>query len=252
MRYKGEYKPKKPNPWLRKQADWCAASAMRITDAYGPRQAGSEAEYAALQDLAQLLEPYCDSVTFEGFAVHRGAFVGSIVLAGVFAAAAAVLVFFSKKTGGHWFLLIGSVLLVFAIAILLFEFLFHRPIADRLFKSYPCQNVFALRDAAGNGTNRVLLTATNLPEQLAAAAIQSYYAEKKQHLPNTEIGVLLAGGGTRGRRGYIAFKKQHKSNRACKVIRMKQANSNRPESLSAAIQDALSAIETYANAERGV
>ena len=122
--------------------DWAAREIRRMIETYGPRAPGSAAEHKAQQDMAAQLAPWADSVTTEGFAVHRQAFMGFIPFTVFLTMAGAVLLWLGRA-------LVGLLLVGAAAVPLLLEFVMYRQFVDILCKAYPSHNVIATRQAAG-------------------------------------------------------------------------------------------------------
>ncbi|MDR0530454.1 MAG: Zn-dependent exopeptidase M28 [Oscillospiraceae bacterium] len=120
---------------------WAGYEIRRLVDVYGPRAPGSEAEWKAQQDMGAQLGAWADKVEFEGFAVHRQAFMGFIPFTVLLTMAACVLFWL-----GH--ALVGLCLVAAAAIPLVLEFAMYRQFIDPLFKAYPSHNVIATRKAA--------------------------------------------------------------------------------------------------------
>jgi len=120
--------------------EWAKTEITRLLEKYGPRAPGSEAEWAAQQDMAKQMEPWADSVMAEGFAVQRQAFMGFIPFTVVLTMAASVLFWFN-------FAIAGLVLVIMAALPMILEFVMYKQFIDVFFKAQPSHNIIATRKA---------------------------------------------------------------------------------------------------------
>ena len=133
-----------------KVGDWAVGKITRLLETHGPRPPGSEAEWAAQQDMATQMQPWADDVVAEGFTVRRHAFMGFIPFTVVLTMAASVLFWFG-------FAVAGLVLITLAAIPLILEFVMYKQFIDVFFKAQPSHNIIATRKAKNEPKKRIYL-----------------------------------------------------------------------------------------------
>jgi len=123
--------------------DWAKTEITQLLEKHGPRAPGSEAEWAAQQDMAKQMEPWADEIEAEGFTVRRQAFMGFIPFTVILTMAASVLFWFNLA-------IVGLVLITLAAIPLILEFVMYKQFIDVFFKAQPSHNIIATRKAKNN------------------------------------------------------------------------------------------------------
>lgn len=125
-----------------------------ICENFKRRAPGTESERAAQAFFKKELENYADDVQMEDFNLHPRAFLGFIVIAGLFGLISIGFYWLSEVS--IVFPIVGAVLMLLAVLMFLFEFLFYRSFVDFLFPKKVSRNVMAVRKASGETKRRII------------------------------------------------------------------------------------------------
>ena len=126
-----------------------------ICEHYKNRSPGSESERGAQDYFKKELGKYADTVISEDFNVHPGAFFGFIPPAAIFSLLSIVFYWIGAKYG-NGFLVAAVVLMLIAVLMFIFEFLFYRSFVDFLFPKKVSRNVYAVRKSEEQATRRII------------------------------------------------------------------------------------------------
>lgn len=125
-----------------------------VCEHYKNRAPGTESERKAQEFFRDELKKYADEVEMEDFDLHPHAFMGFIILAGLFSLASVAMYWLAPK--GIVFPVIGAVLTLVAILMFVFEFLMYRSFVDFLFPKRVSRNVMARRKPSGEVQRRII------------------------------------------------------------------------------------------------
>ncbi|MCL2023976.1 MAG: M28 family peptidase [Oscillospiraceae bacterium] len=123
------------------------------------RGPGTKSERDAQEFFKKELEGYSDEVLMEDFTLHPAAFMGFILLAGLFAAAGISLYWLNPADGSvlSWVMtIVGVALPLFAALMFIFEFLLYRDFVDFLFPKKVSRNVYATYKPTGEVKQRII------------------------------------------------------------------------------------------------
>lgn len=129
-----------------------------VCENFKERSPGSHSERKAQKYLKKELEKWADKVEMEDFSVHPVAFMGWIPVAAVIGMLA-VLFYWLTYTGtasGPGLAIVSTILILFALACLVFEFLMYREFVDFLFPRKTSRNVMARRAPKGEVKRRII------------------------------------------------------------------------------------------------
>ena len=126
----------------------------RVIGAFGPREAGSEAERKAQEMAAEEMRPWVDTVETESFTVHPKAFLGFMPVAALLLTGA-VLVFW---VGGAAAGLGPLVLSAAALFVTVLQFVMYRRFLDPVFPARTSHNVIGVRRATGEVKRRIIVS----------------------------------------------------------------------------------------------
>ncbi len=146
-------------PTLRMYTNFAVRTVKKTCAQFGPREAGSEAEYNAQKFMAEQVGDAADATMEDSFRLSPRAFLGWLRLAGIFLLIATacniVNLFFAKEIPyGPVASLAFSGLI---ILIMLFEFLFYKEFTDPFYKKATSHNVYCVRKPAGETKRRIIL-----------------------------------------------------------------------------------------------
>lgn len=140
---------------MEQTTSWIISKITGFCSKYKRRLAGSEAAHAATDEMAEMARLWSDIVRKEPFTMHPTAFMGSILIQVALGLCAIVLWWTSRTPVTRWVIL--------ALQLLWFaswwgEYWTYHRIFDRLHRKAEGQNVFAVRKAAGESRQRVIIT----------------------------------------------------------------------------------------------
>lgn len=146
-------------PTMRMYTNFAVRGIKKTAQQFGPREAGSEAEYGAQKFMAEQVGDAADSTMEDSFRLSPRAFLGWLRLAGIFMlialAASIVNAFVAKEIPyGPAASLVMSCLVVL---MLLFEFLFYKEFTDPFYKKAESHNVYCVRGPSGETKRRIIL-----------------------------------------------------------------------------------------------
>ncbi len=125
-----------------------------VCEHYKNRAPGTESERKAQEFFRDELKKYADEVEMEDFDLHPHAFMGFIILAGLFSLISVFMYWLAPK--GIVFPIIGIVLTFVSILMFVFEFLMYRSFVDFLFPKRVSRNVMARRKPSGEVKRRII------------------------------------------------------------------------------------------------
>ena len=125
-----------------------------VCEHYKNRAPGTESERKAQEFFRDELKKYADEVEMEDFDLHPHAFMGFIILAGLFSLISVFMYWLAPK--GMVFPIIGMVLTFVSILMFIFEFLMYRSFVDFLFPKRVSRNVMARRKPSGEVKRRII------------------------------------------------------------------------------------------------
>ena len=125
-----------------------------VCERYKNRAPGTESERKAQEFFRDELKKYADEVEMEDFDLHPHAFMGFIILAGLFSLISVFMYWLAPK--GMVFPIIGMVLTFVSILMFIFEFLMYRSFVDFLFPKRVSRNVMARRKPSGEVKRRII------------------------------------------------------------------------------------------------
>lgn len=125
-----------------------------VCEHYKNRAPGTESERNAQAFFRDELKKYSDEVEMEDFDLHPHAFMGFIVIAGLFTLASVFMYWLAPR--GIVFPIIGIVLTLLAVLMFAFEFLMYRSFVDFLFPKRVSRNVMAHRRPSGEIKRRII------------------------------------------------------------------------------------------------
>ncbi len=125
-----------------------------VCEHYKNRAPGTESERKAQEFFRDELKKYADEVEMEDFDLHPHAFMGFIILDGLFALISVLMYWLAPKS--IVFPVIGVILTFVSILMFLFEFLMYRSFVDFLFPKRVSRNVMARRKPTGEVKRRII------------------------------------------------------------------------------------------------
>ena len=125
-----------------------------VCEHYKNRAPGTESERKAQEFFRDELKKYADEVEMEDFDLHPHAFMGFIILAGLFSLISVFMYWLAPK--GIVFPIIGIVMTFVSILMFVFEFLMYRSFVDFLFPKRVSRNVMARRKPSGEVKRRII------------------------------------------------------------------------------------------------
>lgn len=128
---------------------YCVDEIKYICKEIGPRESGSAKEREAQEHMADELRKYSDEVKIEEFTLHPKAFMGWVIIVGVFMIASVIL----YNLG---FALISLILTLAAAICMIAEFLMYKQFLDPLFPKRTSANVIAVRKPQGELKRRII------------------------------------------------------------------------------------------------
>lgn len=128
---------------------YCVNEIKYICKEIGPRESGSAKEREAQEHMADELRKYSDEVKIEEFTLHPKAFMGWVIIVGVFMIASVIL----YNLG---FALISLILTLAAAICMIAEFLMYKQFLDPLFPKRTSANVIAVRKPQGELKRRII------------------------------------------------------------------------------------------------
>ena len=146
-------------PTLRMYTNFAVRTVKKVCAQYGPREAGSEAEYNAQKFMVEQVGDAADTSMEDSFRLSPRAFLGWLRLAGIFlliATACNILNLFVLREipyGPVAALVLGGLI----ILILLFEFLFYKEFTDPFYKKATSHNLYCVRKPTGDVKRRIIL-----------------------------------------------------------------------------------------------
>lgn len=146
-------------PTLRMYTNFAVRTVKKVCAQYGPREAGSEAEYNAQKFMVEQVGDAADTSMEDSFRLSPRAFLGWLRLAGIFlliATACNILNLFVLREipyGPVAALVLGGLI----ILILLFEFLFYKEFTDPFYKKATSHNLYCVRKPTGEVKRRIIL-----------------------------------------------------------------------------------------------
>jgi aminopeptidase YwaD len=127
------------------------ATTEDLIERFGPRLAGSESCWSAVESLQQSWQVICGRAELEPFTAHPTAFMGSLQLS--------ALVYFASVGFLHLKIpLLAALGFLFAELIGLFEFVFYRKFVDRLFPRKNCANLMAQLEPEEQVVQQIILS----------------------------------------------------------------------------------------------
>lgn len=134
---------------IKEYVGYCVDEVKYICKEIGPRESGSPKEREAQEHMADELRKYSDDVKIEEFTLHPKAFMGWVIIVGLFMIASVIL----YNLG---FALISLILTVAAAICMIAEFLMYRQFLDPLFPKRTSANVVAVRKPKGELKRRII------------------------------------------------------------------------------------------------
>ncbi len=134
---------------IKEYVGYCVDEVKYICKEIGPRESGSPKEREAQEHMADELRKYSDDVKIEEFTLHPKAFMGWVIIVGIFMIASVIL----YNLG---FALISLILTVAAAICMIAEFLMYRQFLDPLFPKRTSANVVAVRKPKGELKRRII------------------------------------------------------------------------------------------------
>lgn len=125
-----------------------------VCENFKKREPGTQSERDAQDYFKKELEKYSDEVVSEDFEVHFGAFMGFIPIAAACGVISSIIYWFAEKA--PWISIVSSVLMILAVLMFIFEFMFYREFIDFLFPKRTSRNVYAVRKPKGEVKRRII------------------------------------------------------------------------------------------------
>lgn len=126
----------------------------RVIGAFGPREAGSEAERKAQEMAAGEMRPWVDTVETESFTVHPKAFLGFMPVTALLLTGAVVLFWVGGAAAGLGPLVLSAA----ALFVTVLQFVMYRQFLDPVFPARTSHNVIGVRRAAGEVKRRIIVS----------------------------------------------------------------------------------------------
>ena len=136
--------------------DYMEKGIRHAAMAFGRRSAGSRGEAACQAYFRDELSEYADRVEMDEFTLHPKAFLGWLVIAGIFDLLSVALYWGRGLTNSIAVPILAAVLICCSFFMDLLEFVLYRRFVDKLFPSAVSHNVFACRAAADKPQRRIV------------------------------------------------------------------------------------------------
>ena len=134
--------------------DYILGGIRHVCETFKRRLPGTQSERDAQAFFEQELKSYSDHVRMQDFTLHPGAFMGWIPIA--ISLWFLALPLFLLSRGSVAMAVAGAVLVLLAVLIALFQFLFYREFIDFLFPKRVSRNVYATRAPSGELKRRII------------------------------------------------------------------------------------------------
>lgn len=134
---------------IKDYVNYCVDEVTYICQKIGPRESGSPKERETQEHMADELRKYSDHVKLEEFSLHPKAFMGWVIIVGLFMIASVIL----YNLG---FALISLILTLAGGICMIAEFLMYKQFLDPLFPKRTSANVIAVREPKGELKRRII------------------------------------------------------------------------------------------------
>ncbi len=145
---------------LREMSNYAAREVKKVCKEIGPRESGEESERKAQAYVAESMKSVSDSVEVEEFDVHPKAFMSWVVIDVVLLLISIILMalryFNVIESLNSVFNIVALCLTVFAIILVIGEFLLYKQFIDPIFPKRKTCNVVCTRKASGETKRRIV------------------------------------------------------------------------------------------------
>ena len=121
------------------------------------RSAGCESVKTAQAEMSEAMKDCVDEMRTQQFEVHPHAFIGSIPLDAFLSLVACVFFVSGVYSGRLWCYMLSIALTVFAMIIIVMEYILYRPFTDRFYPKKTGQNLYMVRKAKNTPKRRIIL-----------------------------------------------------------------------------------------------
>lgn len=161
---------------VRECTNFAVRSVKNVCSEIGPRPSGEEGEKKAQDYVENLMKPIADRVEREPFSLNPKAFMGWVLVDGIFMLISAVLMILSltafEGSVAVGFKIAALVLSLVSLFFLVGEFLLYKKVLDPFFPKRDSSNVLCVREAKGEVKKRLIM----------AGHIDSAYEWRYTHL----------------------------------------------------------------------